>query len=178
VPKGQTAGATFQNVPTCQVGGQTHCLVAYSSFLKEPPNPSFFGRVNSPLNSTPIPEEVAKNLEVVCTNPSVIFGNFAGPMLRYESTSPFPGLLGPFVHAPKAPTPWVSMPGQYSGQCQRANGATWLQLTNTGGAADQREKIEEVLGPLWGTHLNDVNVALGNLVLNTAVQSFIYQIAH
>jgi hypothetical protein len=178
VPKGKTAGASFQNVPTCQFAGQTHCLIAYSSFLKEPPNPSFFGRVNSPLLGTPIPEEIAKTLEVVCTNPSAIVGNYAGPLFRYESTSPFPGLLAPFVKAPKGSTPWVSMPGQYSGQCMRANGATWLQLTPAGGPEDKREAIVEVLGPLWGTHLEDVNVALGNLVANTAIQSAVYQVTH
>src|SRR5277367_3963344 len=42
VPKGKTVGGTFKNVPACQVAGQTHCVIAYSSFLKEPPNPSFF----------------------------------------------------------------------------------------------------------------------------------------
>jgi Protein of unknown function (DUF3089) len=178
VPKGKTEGATFQNVPTCQLAGQTHCLIAYSSFLKEPPNPSNFGRVGGPLLGGTATEEEIKNDEVVCTNPSVLFGNGSGPMLRYESTSPFPGLLGPFVKAPKASTPWVSMPGQYSGQCRRANGATWLQLSPAGGSGDKREAIEEVLGPLWGTHLDDVNVGLGNLVANTALQSVAYQLLH
>jgi hypothetical protein len=174
VPKGGTVGADFKNVPTCQFAGQTHCVVAYSSFLKEPPNPSLFGRVNSPL-APPIPEEIAKNLEVMCVNPAALFqgGNPSGPLFRYESTSPFPGLLGAFVKGAKGTTPWVAMPAEYNGQCQRANGATWLQLT-LNNPSDQREMIEEVLGPLWGTHLEDVNVGLGNLVALTGAQSFVY----
>ena len=68
------------------------------------------------------------------------------------------------------------MPGQYTGQCEHANGASWLQLTDVGGSGDQREQIEEVLGPLWGTHLEDVNVSLGNLVGLTALQSGVYQL--
>ncbi len=95
-------------------------------------------------------------------------------MLRYESTTPFPGLLGTYFQAPKGPTPWVSMPEQYSGQCERANGATWLQLTDVGPEGDPRELIKETLGPLWGTHLEDVNVALGNLVELAAIQSRVY----
>jgi hypothetical protein len=180
VPKGKTVGADFKNVPTCQVVGQTHCLVAYSSFLKEPPEGAFFGRVNSPLlNPGATAEEVSK-LQVACVNPAALVqpGNPAGPMLRYESTTPFPGLLAPFVHAPKAPTPWVAMPGQYSGKCLQANGASSLQLTNVGGPGDKREQIEEVLGPLWGTHLEDVNVGLGNLVLSVAAQSAVYGVFH
>ena len=174
VPIGGTVGGSFQHVPTCQFVGQTHCVVAYSSFLKEPPNPSNFGRVGSPLLGGP-PEDPSK-VQVMCVNPAALIqqGNPAGPLLRYESTSPFPGLLGAFVHPPKAPTPWVAMPGQYSGQCKQANGASWLQLTDVGGSGDKREQIEEVLGPLWGTHLEDVNIALGNLVGLTALQSAVY----
>ncbi len=176
VPKGKIEGGTFKNVPSCFFLGQTHCVVAYSSFLKEPPNPSNFGRVGGPLLGGGVTEEEIKKDEVLCVNPSVLVqGKYAGPMLRYESTSPFPGDLGPFVKAPKAATPWVSMPGQYTGQCEQANGASWLQLTPAGGSGDVREPIEEVLGPLWGTHLEDVNVGLGNLVGMTAVQSIVYQ---
>jgi hypothetical protein len=177
VPEGKTEGATFKNVPACRVAGQTHCVVAYSSFLHEPPNPSNFGRVGSPLLGGTTSEEEIKNDEVLCVNPAVLLqGNYPGPLLRYESTGTFPGLLGEFVKAPKAATPWVADPGQYTGQCERAGGATWLQLTDVGGAQDAREQIEEVLGPLWGTHLDEVNVALGNLVGLTALQAGIYQL--
>jgi hypothetical protein len=173
VPKGKTVGGTFQTVPACQFSLQTHCVVAYSSFLNEPPEGANFGRVGSPLVGAT--EEQIKNDEVLCVNPSLIVqGNFAGPLVREESTSPFPGLLGSFVKAPSAPTPWVTWPGQYTGQCKRANGATWLQLTNVGPSGDPREAIAEVLGPLWGTHLEDVNVALGNLVGLTAAEAWSY----
>jgi hypothetical protein len=178
VPIGTTVGGSFQHIPTCQVAWQTHCVVAYSTFLKEPPNPSNFGRVGSPLlgGGGPSPEEASK-LQVMCVNPSVLAqGNEAGPLFRYESTSPFPGLLGPFVHPPKGSTPWVAMPFQYSGQCKQANGASWLQVTNTGPPGDAREQVAEVLGPLWGLHLEDVNIALGNLVGLTALQSGTYEL--
>jgi hypothetical protein len=178
VPKGKMVGGTFKNVPACQVAGQTHCVIAYSSFLKEPPNPSNFGRVTSPLlGGVPPTEEEIKNNEVLCTNPSVLAGNSAGPMFRYESTTPFPGLLGLVAPGAKGSTPWVADPGQYSGQCDRAGGATWLQLTPTS-SSDTREPITEALGPLWGTHLDDVNVALGNLVANSALQALDYQLFH
>jgi len=179
VPKGKTVGATFKNVPACSATGQTHCVVAYSSFLKEPPNPSFFGRVESPLlGGAPPTEEEIKNDEVLCTNPSaLLFGNSAGPMLRYESTTPFPGLLEEFAPGAKGSTPWVADPGQYTGKCDRANGATWLQLTPAV-SEDKREPITEPLGPEWGTHLEDVDVALGNFVNNTVWQTLNYELFH
>jgi Protein of unknown function (DUF3089) len=176
VPKGKTVGGTFKNVPTCQLFLQTHCVIAYSSFLKEPPEGANFGRVSSPLVGGSISEEEVKNDEVACVNPAALLpGDFTGPLSREESTSPFPGLLGSFVKAPKAPTPWVTWLGQYTGQCKQANGATWLQLNNVGPSGDPREAIAEVLGPLWGTHLEDVNVALGNLVGLTASEAGTYQ---
>jgi hypothetical protein len=123
VPKGKTVGGTFKSVPTCQLWGQTHCVVASSSFLKEPPEGANFGRVNSPLLAGSLTEEEIKNDEVVCVNPTTWVQNgSAGPLLREESTSPFPGLLGSFVKPPSASTPWVTWPGQYVGQCKRANG--------------------------------------------------------
>ncbi|HLI42867.1 MAG TPA: hypothetical protein VKU92_00155, partial [Acidimicrobiales bacterium] len=53
-------------------------------------------------------------------------------------------------------------------QCESAGGATWLAVTPTGGAADRRPVVTEVLGPAWGYHLDDVNLALGNLVADAA----------
>ena len=49
VPEGKLVGGDFQNIPACQAAYQTHCVIAYSTFLKEPPEGSFFGRPNSPL---------------------------------------------------------------------------------------------------------------------------------
>ncbi len=71
-------------------------------------------------------------------NPTVLAqGHFAGPSLSYYPTynafvaGKFPGDLGPFVQAPKAPTPWVATAAQYSAKCEARNGASWLQLTPT-----------------------------------------------
>lgn len=175
VPKGKTVGGSFANVPACQSAGQIGCVLAYSSFLEEPPEGADFGRTNSPLLKESLTEEEASKLEVLCVNPALLVqGNNAGPLQRYESTSPFPGFLGTYFQAPKASTPWVSMPEQYSSQCKSENGASWLQLTDTGPPGDTRELIKETLGPLWGTHLEDINAALGNLVELTALQSKVY----
>jgi len=171
VPKGGIVGGDFQNIPACQTAAQTHCVVAYSSFLHEPPAGADFGRVESPLLGPATPEQLADD-EVLCVNPTLsVQGEGAGALLRYESTTPLPG-----YSAPSAPTPWVSMPGQYTAQCDHANGASWLQLDYVGPQGDTREQLtEEILGPLWGTHVYDVNVALGNLVAMTALQSATYQ---
>ena len=129
VPKGATVGGDFANVPACQAAAQIHCVVAYSSFLQEPPVGADFGRVGSPLLGPATAEQIA-NEEVLCVNPTLpVQGAGAGALLRYEATTPLPL---PGFTAPHAPTPWVSMPGQYSAQCDHANGASWLQLNDVG----------------------------------------------
>jgi hypothetical protein len=175
VPEGKTVGGSFQNIPTCQNVAQTGCLVAYSSFLKEPPNPSLFGRPTSLLG----PPIETPNPEVACVNPTVLVqGDHAGPALSYYPTHPFPGDLEKFVQHPNAPTPWVAAPDEYSARCEKANGASWLQLTPAGPPGDPREPLLETLGPEWGTHLADVNVALGNLVGTVGAQSGAYLLTH
>jgi hypothetical protein len=67
----------------------------------------------------------------------------------------------------------VASPNEYSAQCEQRNGASWLQL-NLNNEGDPRERLMETLGPLWGTHLVDVNVALGNLVALVGAQSASY----
>jgi|GEM_PF-171623 len=173
VPKGGIVGGDFQSIPACQTAAQTHCVVAYSSFLKEPPSVSDFGRViSSLLGATTIEQQ--DDDEVLCVNPAIsVQGEGAGPLLRYESTTPLPGFPPP--SGPTVSTPWVSMPGQYTGECKHVDGASWLQLNYVGRAGDPREMVTEPLGPEWGTHLQDVNVALGNLVGMTALQSATYQ---
>jgi Protein of unknown function (DUF3089) len=180
VPEGKNVGGTFKNVPGCQFLGEVGCVIAYSSFLKEPPNPSLFGRPGSILGGG-TPE--VENPQVLCVNPTLLAqGPVSGPTLSYYPTlnaygGKFPGLLGAVVQAPKASTPWVAAPAQYSAQCEARNGASWLQL-NLGSESDQREPIIETLGPLWGTHLVDVNVALGNLVPDVGVQAASYLLTH
>ncbi|HTW43760.1 MAG TPA: DUF3089 domain-containing protein [Solirubrobacteraceae bacterium] len=183
VPEGKTEGGTFKNVPACRVVVQVGCVIAYSSFLKEPPNPSDFGRPESPLLALGGGSEPVEHPQVLCVNPTLpIQAPLPGPTLSYYPTfnaygGKFPGLLGAVVQAPKASTPWVAAPDEYSARCEHRNGASWLQL-NLNSESDSRERLLETLGPEWGTHLVDVNVALGNLVPDVAAQGAFYQLTH
>ncbi len=184
VPEGKDVGGTFTAVPGCSLVGQLGCVIAYSSFLKEPPNPSDFGRPESPLLALGGGSEPVEHPQVLCVNPTIPAQvlPIAGPTLAYYPTynaygGRFPGLLGAVVQAPKASTPWVASPGEYSAQCEHRNGASWLQL-NLDSESDTRERILETLGPEWGTHLVDVNVALGNLVTDVELQSAVYVVLH
>jgi hypothetical protein len=183
VPEGKIVGGSFKTVPACQVAGETGCVIAYSSFLKEPPNPSNFGRPTSPLGALGGGAEGVEHPQVLCVNPTLpLQAPLSGPTLAYYPTfnafgGKFPGLLGAVVQAPKASTPWVAAPAEYTAQCEHRNGASWLQL-NLGSESDVRERLVETLGPEWGTHLVDVNVALGNLVPAVGLQGAAYLLTH
>ncbi|MHB8533743.1 MAG: DUF3089 domain-containing protein [Solirubrobacteraceae bacterium] len=176
VPEGGTVGGTFQHVPTCSSATDTHCVIAYSTFLKEPPENAFFGRPSSPLLSTPPPP----GTEVVCVNPTLLQQSGAkGTLLPYAPTTPFPGVIGPGTPTPTASTPWVQTLGSSTAQCKHENGATWLNVAFKEGVstaeqedlAAHSEVAEELIGPQWGLHLYDVNIALGNLVNTVALQT-------
>jgi hypothetical protein len=145
-PSGATAGGTFQNIPTCRSNQQTGCVVAYSSFLEQPPADTLFGRPGQGVSLLTRQSDAAR-LQVVCTNPADLTSG--------------KGTLDPFFPTPAG---WVEYPNLYAGQCTTSGGATWLQVTDSGGPGDKRPRVKETLGPTWGLHLEDVNLALGNLV--------------
>jgi len=162
VKSGQDAGGDFQNVPACRSSKQTGCVVAYSSFDNPPPADSLFGRPGGGFGGG----GSTTGLDILCVNPVSPKRNTKPLALQpYFMTTPFPGLLGAVaVPVPSAPTPWVRFPGLYRAHCEQANGATWLQIDDVGSASDARPRVRDTLGPTWGLHLVDVNIALGDLV--------------
>jgi hypothetical protein len=148
VPIGRTVGATFRHLPLCTAKAQTGCVIAYSSFPGQPPLDSVFGRPGQGV-SLQSGQTATRGLQVACVNPAAIGGGPAD-LVPYFPTSP------PFT------TPWVTYPDLYSATCSSAGGATWLQVNDLTVAG--RPAVGEQLGPAWGYHLVDINLALGNLV--------------
>ena len=52
---------------------------------------------------------------------------------------------------------------------------SWLQVTTTAAPGDPRPTVADSLGPAWGYHLQDVNLALGNLVADVASEEAAYR---
>jgi Protein of unknown function (DUF3089) len=150
VKQGSLAGGSFEHIPLCSRTGERGCAIAYSSFPSEPPATSLFGRVGQgvALQSN---QTSTKGLQVACVNPAALGGG-TGPLDSF------------FPSAGAAPTPWVEYPGLYDARCESRDGAAWLQVAKATGASDRRPVVAETLGPDWGYHEVDVNLALGNLV--------------
>jgi Protein of unknown function (DUF3089) len=167
VPTGRAVGGTFRNIPACGTASQTRCVIAYSSFGSTPPANSLFGRAGRGV-SLLSGQGSAGAQQVVCVNPAT-FSPRVGKLQPYflSATARTTGV--------RVLTPWVTFPGLYTAQCRQSGGASWLQVTATPTAADPRPTVSASLGPLWGYHLDDVNLALGNLVVDVALQESAYR---
>ncbi len=164
VPTARTVGASFRHLPLCTAAGEDGCVVAYSSFPAEPPANADFGRPGQGV-SLQWGQLATAGLQVACVNPAAPAGGTAGldPYFLTATSAPPP---------PRVTTPWVTYPGLYSATCRSSGGATWLQVDTVDPAG--RPVVSEPLGPAWGYHLDDVNLALGNLVHDVAAAETTY----
>ncbi|MFZ0251263.1 MAG: DUF3089 domain-containing protein [Acidimicrobiales bacterium] len=164
VPVGKTVGGTFSHIPACTKVTETGCVIAYSSFSSQPPADSLFGRPGQGV-SLQSDQKATRGQQVVCTNPAALGHTTAAPLTPFFVSS-----------ASSTGEPWVTYPGLYTGACESAGGATWLQIDSRAG--DTRPIVTPTLGPTWGLHLDDVNLALGDLVNDVAAQEAAYSAHH
>ena len=154
VPNGATVGGTFQHLPLCTMIGRPGCVIAYSSFPSEPPPGSPFGRPGQGV-SLQSGQRASAGLQVACVDP-------ADPARAEADLAPYFLTATSTPPGPPVSTPWVTYPGLYRAECRTGGGASWLQVTPR--AADGRPVVDEALGPDWGYHLDDIDLALGDLV--------------
>ncbi len=163
VPVGKVVGGSFDHVPACTSTTETGCVIAYSSFDTTPPANSLFGRPGAGV-SLLAGQGASAGLQVLCVNPAAPGGG-TGPLIPYfPSRTAASGIVAAAGQLPALPTPWFTEPGLYTGTCMSQGGATWLQVSAPTVPGDPRTVVKETLGPTWGLHLVDVNIALGNLV--------------
>lgn len=168
VPTGRNEGATFTHIPLCTSTGQDGCVIAYSSFPSEPPADAVVGRPGQGV-SLQSGRRATTGVEVACTNPAALGGG-AAPLDPYFPT------IGEPPPPPPVTTAWVAYPDLYTASCESADGATWLEVTAPDPAG--RPVVRETLGPAWGYHLDDVNLALGNLVADTRAAEATWAASH
>lgn len=172
VPDGRGVGGAFAHVPACSADRQVGCVIAYSSFAagSPPPQNSLFGRTT------------AAGMQVLCTNPAALGGG-SGPLAAEMplDTTGLTQLAGSKLAAffPGVSTPWVEMTGGFTAGCEHTGGASWLQVSASSPAARAvLSAVAHQLPGTWGTHLVDVNIALGNLVHDVASQAAAWTASH
>jgi hypothetical protein len=178
VPKGRDVGGDFAHVPACRRRTQTGCVVAFSTFDLAPPADALFGRVSTGFSR--VRPRAAANTEVLCVNPAALRGGSAPLHAYFPAHTDLGVLTSAFAKGslPTVPTPWISFPGRYRGECKNENGASWLQVDQQGGASDARPGLVDSLGPTWGLHLVDANIAQGDEVSLVGAQAKAWTAAH
>lgn len=159
VPAGATVGATFKHIPLCTSLSAPGCVIAYSAFGSEPPSDAFFGRPGQGV-SLMSGQLGRAGQQVACVNPAAVGGGS--------------GELSPYFRR-TTPVPWITYPNLYRARCESADGATWLQVDSSSPAGDNRPVVAADMGPAWGYHVYDVNLALGDLVDDVAALESAYQ---
>ncbi|HEX3948069.1 MAG TPA: DUF3089 domain-containing protein, partial [Acidimicrobiales bacterium] len=172
VPTGKAVGGTFGHIPACRSRRQIGCVVAYSSFDQVPPAGSLFGRPGAGV-SILSGQTATAGLQVLCVDPAAPAGGTGALDPYFPSADAASGLGTQATGAPSVKTPWVTYPDLYTGRCEHRTGASWLEVTAAHPAG--RPVVTESLGPTWGLHLVDVNIALGNLVEMVRSQSAAYR---
>jgi Protein of unknown function (DUF3089) len=162
VPVGRDVGGSFLHIPACSSTSQTGCVIAYSTFPSTPPPPAYFGRPGQGV-SLQSGQTARVGQRVLCVNP-VMLSNASGELQPYFLT------VTAQTKGVTVTTPWVTFPGLYTARCETVGNATWLQVDTASVPGDPRPMVSETLGPLWGYHVSDVNLALGNLVGDVAAQ--------
>jgi hypothetical protein len=148
VPAGADVGGDLQEIPLCRASDQTGCVVTYATFLDTgpPPPTSFFGR---PRGGGGV---------AGCTNPAALAGGEAAvrPWFRTENVGPA---------AAGVTSPYVSFTDVVTARCVARDGFSYLEVTVEGDTALRASPVTSAgLGPEWGLHLVDANIAMGDLV--------------
>jgi hypothetical protein len=172
VAKGRLVGGDFKHIPVCTRRAQTGCVISYSTFNKTPPDNARFGRTDTDPVGGALGLPTGPGIEVMCVDPAALAGD---PELRsLVPSEPFaPGIIAALLvklyggPPPSADTPWLQPTDHYTGRCVTSNHARVLMLSPVAGARMLTPSPDDT----WGTHLVDVNIALGNLTALVGAQS-------
>jgi hypothetical protein len=166
IPGANANVADFDHVPACASSKSTGCVVSYSTFNEPPPDNTRFGRTDTDPAKGALGLPYGPGIKVLCTNPAVLAGDRRNLRTLLPSEPFAPGVIAALLlrlyggPPPSADTPWLQPQDHYTGRCMRSNGAYVLMLAPVGDARHLNPSPDAT----WGTHLVDVNIALGNLV--------------
>ncbi|HEX4916086.1 MAG TPA: DUF3089 domain-containing protein [Vicinamibacterales bacterium] len=174
VAKGQDSGGALKSIPLCRKPGQIGCVINFSAFRSTVPPPAntLFGKAADAAQSAS------------CTHPAGL-GTGSATLHSYlfatGRTIAMAGANTTWVQGKTVDTPFVSVPGLLSARCATNEHATYLEITVNADPADPRtDDIGGDLGlpgkpvPMWGLHLIDVNLVMGDLLRLAESQTKVY----
>jgi hypothetical protein len=137
-------------LPGCTSADEFGCTISFSSYpaANPPVDGAFFGS--------------ASGSPALCVNPAELAG---GDGLA-DAVVPAQGAMGVTDEFRALDTPFVSLPGALRVECaeQGAYGYLAVSLTGVEDARTLDGFLVETLGPTWGLHLYDANLAQDDLI--------------
>jgi hypothetical protein len=170
VPEDRDVGGDLEAMPLCRSRTQIECIVTYVSFSEDQPPPpnALFGRSAVP------------GLKAGCTNPAALGGG-RSELDSYLAANR--GALPPWV-SPERPvtTNFVKVPGMLFGECVFNANGSYLSISVQDHPGPRSSDIGgNVMNPdgtpnaMWGLHLLDMPLGIGNLVDLVDSQARAYQ---
>jgi hypothetical protein len=161
----------FSQISACRTVTQTGCVVAYNAFSGPVPRDALFG--------WPSPTAMSEGLRELCTNPAALGGGSATLESQYRVQLPTQQVSGSakegvIAHYPAVSTPWVQYNDQYQASCVDSDGSAVLVVRPVNGGSP----LITAPNAAWGLHVDDPNLALGNLVALVQSQAGVYLKAH
>jgi len=160
VPEGKDVGGSFKHLPLCRSAEQIGCAITYMTFRSTlPPAQTFFARAQG------------DGMVAGCTNPAALAGG-SGELKAYFGGGGFGGDPVEWTDpGTDIETEFVTPPGLVQGECVQKNDYSYLEVSVNGDPDDPR--ADDIPGDLmvggqpsavWGLHLIDVGIAMGNLI--------------
>jgi hypothetical protein len=161
----------YSHIGTCDSPRQTGCVVAYNTYAQTPPSDALFGRPDTAA-------QAAAGDTVVCTNPAALAGGTGTLESQYRLSLPTQEVAGSATEGiiqdfPTVSTPWIQFNDQYQASCVDTNGANVLMVT----PVNNGPSLTAIPDAAWGLHVDDPNLALGDLVHLAESQASAY-LAH
>jgi len=169
---GANGTGPFSKISACRSASQTGCVVAYNAFFQPPPSDALFGRPDPTVLNGITQQEV-------CTNPAALAGGTGTLVSAYRVQLPTQEVAGSTTdgileYYPAVSTPWIQLDDQYSASCVKSDGANVLIVTQI----HDGSLLTAVPNSAWGLHVDDPNLALGNLVDLVQSEAAAYISAH
>lgn len=168
IPTDEVGSGPPETVGPCKSPTQFGCQVDFNAYSGTPPSNAAFGR-------PPKVEVDGHAVEDMCTNPADLSGGSGTLVSMYRirlatqavAGSTTQGIFG--GNPPTAPTPWVEYDGGYSARCVTRNGRHILMVWSNG-----RVPSLATHDASFGLHVDDLNLAMGNLVQLVRSQAAAY----
>ncbi len=170
VPIGESVGGLFQHVPACTEVGEYGCVIAFSTYDDVPGPNAAFSRLDFGYWIYPQERFDSAKYEAMCTDPARLDGGDGTllPLVNFDYLFDVP-------KNGETAAPWKSQPDYYKVKCKRQDGSHWLNLAKVGLPGDNRVDLGKTVANGSNYHVPEVNLAEGNLLTITQLQSDSYE---